>query len=262
MALVTPIATDQQDDPRPSNKVILGVRISDMTRGAAIKTLLASLAANHHRKLAFCNAHTANSAWSDGVFQAQLKNFTVLADGIGIDMAAKALYGAPFAANLNGTDFVPALLQAASGPLRLALIGGKPGVAHAAADKLLKLAPQHSISVAMDGFGSDDDIQIFVNQLTQQPVDILLVAMGNPKQELWIADNINARHAKLAIGVGALFDFLAGEVTRAPNWIRSLRLEWIYRLAQEPRRLFRRYVLGNPLFLLRIALIKYGFKPF
>jgi exopolysaccharide biosynthesis WecB/TagA/CpsF family protein len=88
--------------------------------------------------------------------------------------------------------------------------------------------------------------------LKGQPVDLLLVAFGNPRQEIWIAERITHEHAHLAIGVGALFDFLAGEVQRAPRWLRAARLEWAYRLMLEPARLWRRYVLGNPAFLLRV----------
>ena len=82
--------------------------------------------------------------------------------------------------------------------------------------------------------------------------DIVLVGMGNPRQELWLADNLAATGARLGFAVGALFDFAAGNVPRAPAWMRSLRVEWLHRLTQEPGRLSRRYLLGNPLFILRI----------
>ena len=73
-----------------------------------------------------------------------------------------------------------------------------------------------------------------------------------PRQEKWVAHKIDARHCTLPIAVGALFDFLSGTVPRAPMWMRRLRLEWFYRLSHEPRRLWRRYVIGNPLFMLRV----------
>jgi exopolysaccharide biosynthesis WecB/TagA/CpsF family protein len=262
MTLVTHITTAQQGVATAEGKIIFGVSICDLSRDAAIAVLLASIATDQHRKLAFCNAHTANSAWENENFRLLLKNFTVFADGLGIDMAAKALYGAPFMANLNGTDFVPALLQKAHIPLRLALIGSKPNIADLAAKQIANCTPQHSVCAVMHGFGSNDEVEDFLDTLAKNPVDILLVAMGNPKQEIWIAENISAKHARLAIGVGALFDFLTGEVPRAPLWVRALRIEWLYRLAQEPKRLFRRYVLGNPLFLLRVAWVKSGLRRF
>jgi len=83
--------------------------------------------------------------------------------------------------------------------------------------------------------------------------DLLLVAMGNPLQERFIADRLASQHASVAAGVGALFDFLAGEVSRAPKAVRKARLEWAYRLWLEPARLWRRYVVGNPVFLLRMV---------
>ena len=82
--------------------------------------------------------------------------------------------------------------------------------------------------------------------------DVVLVAMGNPDQELWLRNNFGATGCRLGFAVGALFDFIVGEAQRAPVWVRTARLEWIYRLAHEPRRLWRRYVLGNPIFMLRI----------
>jgi alpha-1,3-mannosyltransferase len=80
----------------------------------------------------------------------------------------------------------------------------------------------------------------------------VLVAMGNPRQEMWLAEILEATGCRLGFAVGALFDFLSGDIARAPLWVRSARLEWVYRLLREPKRLWRRYVLGNPIFLLRV----------
>jgi exopolysaccharide biosynthesis WecB/TagA/CpsF family protein len=84
--------------------------------------------------------------------------------------------------------------------------------------------------------------------------DVLLVALGNPLQEFWIAEHLRALDARVAIGVGALFDYLAGRVRRAPRWVRALRSEWVFRMLMEPRRLAQRYLVGNPVFLWRSLL--------
>jgi exopolysaccharide biosynthesis WecB/TagA/CpsF family protein len=262
MSLGGHIATERLRSADPGLKSIFGVSVSDLSRDEAIGRLLQAVQYRQPTKIAFCNAHTANLAWHDPEIARLLSDFTVFADGVGVDIAARVLHGHSFAANLNGTDFVPALLLAEARPLRIALFGARPGVADKAAAVLTDVAPQHQISAVMHGYADNMETDAFLSELRANPVDILLVAMGNPGQEQWIARNITGDHATLAFGVGALFDFLAGEVPRAPLWMRRVRLEWVYRLAQEPSRLFARYVLGNPLFLLRVALVKFGIVRF
>jgi exopolysaccharide biosynthesis WecB/TagA/CpsF family protein len=250
------------DQASLTRRSVFDVAISDLTRDTALAFLHGAVTQKLHVKLAFCNAHTANLAWNNQDFRALLGDFTVFADGLGVDLAARALYGAPFAANLNGTDFVPELLRTSPRPLRIALIGGKPGIAETAARQIMTVSPQHTALPIMHGFGTEAETAAYLSQLQAAPVDILLVAMGNPRQEQWIAGHIDGRHATLVIGVGALFDFMAGAVPRAPEWIQRLRLEWLFRLAQEPGRLASRYLVGNPLFLLRVAMVKLGVKQF
>jgi exopolysaccharide biosynthesis WecB/TagA/CpsF family protein len=238
----------------PKDRDILGVRVADLTQEAALERLMAAMAARTHAKVAFCNAHTANTAIENPSFNCVLTTFFVLPDGVGVDIASRWLHGHAFAANLNGTDFVPALLKAARVPLSVALIGARPGVAARAAEALAMLGPGHRIGPVLDGYAGATAEAEFLRTLAAAPVDLLLVAMGNPRQEFWIASNVDERHCTIAMGVGALFDFAAGEFARAPESIRRLRLEWLWRLMQEPRRLFRRYVVGNPRFLVRAAL--------
>jgi alpha-1,3-mannosyltransferase len=103
----------------------------------------------------------------------------------------------------------------------------------------------------LDGYFETKDTAKIIEHIRSSGADVLLVAMGNPKQELWLMENLSATGCRLGFGVGALFDFLAGEIPRAPTWIRSARLEWAYRLSREPRRLWRRYLIGNPKFATR-----------
>jgi exopolysaccharide biosynthesis WecB/TagA/CpsF family protein len=237
---------------------ILGVQVRDCGRAEALALLHQAIAANRHLKVAFCNAHAANTAWADADFRSALSRFTVFPDGFGVDLASRWLRGRPFAANLNGTDFMPELIRSSPRPLRIALIGGRPGVAKRAAAALAEMDRRHAFAPILHGFAPAEDILAWLDAMRETPADIILVAMGNPKQELWIDAHLTADHGRLAVGVGALFDFLAGEVSRAPEWVRAARLEWMWRLMLEPKRLFRRYVLGNPLFLLRVLLTKAG----
>lgn len=90
-----------------------------------------------------------------------------------------------------------------------------------------------------------------INAINASGADIVLVALGVPRQELWLHRNAAFLNAGLTMGVGAAFDFFAGNVTRAPSWMRKARSEWMWRLAQEPRRLASRYLVGNGTFLAR-----------
>lgn len=111
---------------------------------------------------------------------------------------------------------------------------------------------RHEIAGCQNGFSRAGDTPAIVAKIVASQADVVLVAMGNPKQEMWLAENLSATGCRLGFGVGALFDFLSGEAARAPEWVRSARVEWCYRLFREPGRLWRRYVLGNPVFLIRV----------
>jgi exopolysaccharide biosynthesis WecB/TagA/CpsF family protein len=241
-----------------SARLVGDVMVCALTQDQALGMLHDGINAGAHRKLAFCNAHVVNLAASNGGFRAALASFLVLPDGIGVDIGSRLLYGVSFPANLNGTDFIPRLLVSSAHPLRVGLIGARAGVAERAATALRALDPRHDIIAICDGYFEPDAENEILASLAGHGLDILLVAFGNPRQELWIAQKIGPQHARLAIGVGALFDFLAGEMPRAPEWLRMLRLEWLYRLALEPSRLWRRYVLGNPAFILRMLRQKWA----
>ncbi|ADV11543.1 MULTISPECIES: WecB/TagA/CpsF family glycosyltransferase [Mesorhizobium] len=242
-------------------KTILGIPVVAVRWNDAIALLNRLIAERRFTKISFLNAHNANIAYTDPVFAEALDDFLILPDGIGIDLAARLLYGAPFPDNLNGTDFVPAFLQASTTPLTVGLLGATRVNAEAASVKLAALAVQHRFVVIHDGYFPPSQEQEIVDRIAALRPDVLLVAMGVPRQELWIERHIDARHCTLPIAVGALLDFLSGAVPRAPLWMRRLRLEWLFRLAVEPGRLWRRYVVGNPLFLLRVVRQKFSLAP-
>lgn len=242
-------------------KTILGIPVVAVRWNDAIALLNRLIAERRFTKVSFLNAHNANIAYTDPVFAEALDDFLILPDGIGIDLAARLLYGAPFPDNLNGTDFVPAFLQASTTPLTVGLLGATRVNAEAASVKLAALAVQHRFVVIHDGYFPPSQEQEIVDRIAALRPDVLLVAMGVPRQELWIERHIDARHCTLPIAVGALLDFLSGAVPRAPLWMRRLRLEWLFRLAVEPGRLWRRYVVGNPLFLLRLVRQKFSLAP-
>jgi exopolysaccharide biosynthesis WecB/TagA/CpsF family protein len=159
---------------------------------------------------------------------------------------------------LNGSDFNIRLLELAAGvgwPVFLA--GAKPGVAERAAKNLRVSIPGLNIVGSADGYRSRD--ASLAKEIKRSGAVVVLVALGNPLQELWLDRWLPESGAMLGVGVGAFFDFQAGEVRRAAPVLNRFGIEWIYRLAQEPRRLWRRYVLGNPVFVLRV--LKERYRP-
>ena len=158
----------------------------------------------------------------------------------------------PSPKNLNGSDFGPNYLRRTKHRYRLFLLGAQPGTAERAARRLTALCPQHNIVGCHHGHFDAGEVAEITDLIRRSGANVLLVAMGNPKQELFIHNHLAATGCLLGIGVGALFDFLAGDVPRAPPWVQRWRFEWVYRLALEPRRLAGRYLVGNPLFLMRI----------
>ena len=115
-------------------------------------------------------------------------------------------------------------------------------------------------AVITDTFANDQAEEVNA-MIKASRADVILVGMGNPKQEIWLAANLEATGARLGFAVGALFVFVTGEARRAPAWMRSLRIEWVHRLAQEPWRLSRRYFLGIPLFFVRILGQRFSSSP-
>ncbi|WP_431050630.1 WecB/TagA/CpsF family glycosyltransferase [Roseateles sp. L2-2] len=200
------------------------------------------------RVVAFVNAHAMNSAATDAGFAAAVADADwVLRDGSGMKMLMNRLGRAP-GLNLNGTDLIPRVIARYAGR-RILLLGTRdPQLSLAAAKIRDELAPGSTVD-ALDGFRAPD---VYVEQALAFAPDLIVLGMGMPKQEQVAQLLRQAMHRPcLIVCGGAILDFLGGGATRAPAWMRSLGIEWLYRLAREPRRLFKRYVLGNPLFLAR-----------
>lgn len=240
---------------------ILGVDVCVASREDALAKIVSTVYQKQHHKIAFLNAHGANIAAESPAFRNMLDHFTVLADGIGLDVGSRILYGMAFPANLNGTDFLPALLAALEKPVTVGLLGAQHGVAEEAAARLSKSYPLHKFTVHGHGYFDKAGEEEILKELEDLKPDILLVALGNPKQEEWILKHCTQNHTSLAIGVGAFFDFVAERVSRAPSFVIKMRCEWVYRLMLEPQRMWKRYVLGNPLFILRVLRQKFSGSP-
>lgn len=176
------------------------------------------------------------------------RSVVIVNDGVGMDIAATLCHRRRFRDNLNGTDFTPFLFQCAAAPLRVYMVGGRPDVLLKAAEHVHVRLGQQVVG-GCDGYDGVKDVDGLIVDINQAGPDIVLVAMGNPIQETWILQHRQLLDANLIMGVGALFDFWAGDKPRAPKLVQKLRLEWLYRLALEPRRLLRRYTIDIGVFL-------------
>ncbi len=236
-----------------SSVSILGVRIHNATRAEALDRIEGFLREERGHAVFFVNAHCVNVAWSEpGYREALHRADLVLPDGTGMRLAG-LLLGRPLRDNVNGTDLFPLLCE------RLArleapvfLLGALPGLAEKVAAWMMRSYPGIRVAGTHHGYFKPDEEQEVVRLVAASGAFVLLVAMGVPLQERFIERNLAAMGVRVALGVGGLFDFYSGRIPRAPVWIRRAGLEWFYRLLQEPRRLWRRYLIGNFVFLWRV----------
>lgn len=242
-------------DPEPeAARDIAGFPVLAVTREQLAVRLAEAWRTERQQCLFFVNTNFVNRC---GLLRPRLSepSVTLVNDGIGMDLACWLLHGHRFPENLNGTDFVPWFLGHLAGTLpevsagpKVFLFGAEEGIARRAGQALTRQGV--AVVGTLNGFGEAKSVDAVVSAISESGAEVILVAMGNPGQERWILEN---RHrlpaARLLIGVGALFDFLAGEKPRAPQWIRRFRLEWLYRLSLEPRRLGRRYTVDILRFL-------------
>ncbi len=175
----------------------------------------------------------------------------VTPDGMPLVLLSRLL-GCPLPERVAGADLVPMIAQrAAATGKKLYFLGGEPEASNRAAGLLTERYPGLQIVGVDTPFVKLDDTEETIAQnaaicdkINAAAPDLLLVAFGNPKQELWLAGNVARLNIPAAIGIGGSFNFLCGKVRRAPRWVQISGLEWIYRIIQEPKRLWKRYLLG------------------
>ena len=202
------------------------------------------------RTLGFVNAHALNMCVGDADFARDLLSLDRLVrDGIGVH-ALYRLVGNKSGLNLNGTDMLPGLIARFAGR-RIALFGTQQHLVDRVAETLRRELGCDMITA--DGFQPDG---FYVERIAKARPDLVVLGMGMPKQERVARQIKHSLNQDVAVVCGgAILDFLSGEKVRAPRWMRNLGLEWMFRLSLEPKRLFARYIVGNPLFLLRSAIL-------
>ena len=205
--------------------------------------------------IGYLNAAQINLAYDDTDQARRLAALDWLyADGQSIVWASRRL-GAPVPERVNAGDLTRELIVGlAERGLRLALVGGRSGEAEDAARRFCGWAPGLEIVLTHDGFFTDTEAPRLLDAIEAADPDLVWLGMGAPKQEHWALEWAKRAAARPRVWwcVGALFEYYAARRRRAPVWMRRLGLEWAFRLALEPRRLWKRYLLGNPLFVGRV----------
>jgi len=241
----------------PAHVDIMGVRIHAFTLdllheciGDVVRTRRKAIIAN-------VNINAMNLAWEMTWFRDFLNESEyVFCDGHGVMLAAR-LIGQRLPQKITYAPWLSLLASfCADRGISLFLLGGAPGVADQAAESLRAIAPALSIKGTHHGFfdKQKDSAQnrSVIEEINRVSPDILLTSFGMPLQEKWLAENWRSVDARVALTGGAALDYAAGTALRPPAWLTDHGFEWLGRMIYEPRRLWRRYLIGNPLFFMRL----------
>jgi N-acetylglucosaminyldiphosphoundecaprenol N-acetyl-beta-D-mannosaminyltransferase len=235
---------------------ILGVPVDAQRYEPAVEALVEAARSGGPKRAHFATVHTLVEATDDNALREALRSaWMVCADGAPLAWVAR-LRGAT-ADRVCGPDVMFSLCdRGRAAGLRHYFLGGVPGTAERLQAKLTHRFPGlHVVGTSSPPFreltpAEDEDLVQAVNEA--EP-DVVWVGLGSPKQELWAASHEARLRCHLVLPVGAAFDFHSGRVRRAPAWMRRVGLEWLFRLAMEPRRLFRRYLVTNTRFVVKMA---------
>ncbi len=236
---------------------ILGVGVDRISAEKLHAEILRIVHGGEHGMILYANPYCLNLSYRHSWLRNLLNNADIVfCDGFGVVLAAKIL-GRPSLERVTYGDEIWRLLELAElHNLSIFFLGARPGVADKAAARLREKYQGLNIVGAWHGYfdrtqGSPEN-EAIIQMINAANPDILLVGFGMPLQELWLKENRERLSANVAMAFGATIDFLAGESRRGPPIMTDNGFEWLARLLIEPRRLWRRYIIGNPLFLLRV----------
>jgi N-acetylglucosaminyldiphosphoundecaprenol N-acetyl-beta-D-mannosaminyltransferase len=236
---------------------LLGVRIDLINVEELIQYLLIMIHCQRKAIISNVNVHAINIAYEIRWFKDFINHSQVVfCDGAGVILGARLL-GYHIPERITYAEWVWRLAEFISNNhFSVYFLGGKPGIADKAAHNLQVRYPSLNIAGVQHGYfdkipGSIDNNSV-LDAIGKAAPDILIVGFGMPLQEQWLRENWNSLNVKIGLTGGAVFDYVSGELHRAPRWMTDNGLEWLGRMLIEPERLWRRYIIGNPLFLWRL----------
>jgi N-acetylglucosaminyldiphosphoundecaprenol N-acetyl-beta-D-mannosaminyltransferase len=246
---------------------ILGVQINNLTVPQLHNCIASYIQKSRKALILHANVNGLNLSCKHKWFRRFLNTAQIVfCDGAGVILGARIL-GYPISQRITYADWIWQLAQfAESRGLTLFFLGAQPGIAQKAAARLLERFPNLSIVGTHHGYfdktpGSPENEAVVQGINAVQP-NLLIVGFGMPLQERWLMENWNGLQANVALTGGAVFDYVSGELRRAPRWMTDHSLEWLGRFLIEPRRLWQRYLVGNPLFIWRVLGQRLGLLKF
>jgi N-acetylglucosaminyldiphosphoundecaprenol N-acetyl-beta-D-mannosaminyltransferase len=236
--------SSRESEGSHSSVRILGVRVDVLTYDSLLAAIGDFIAQGTPHQIATLNPEFVMEARRNATFHDLLEGADLcMADGVGLLWAAKRR-GHPLPERVTGSDGVPLIAErAAQIGWRIYLLGAAPGVAERTGEILTALYPGLRIAGAYAGSPAAEDAERIIGLVRAAAPDILFVAFGAPNQDLWIARYRDALGVPAMMGVGGAFDHIAGVRRRAPQWVRRLNLEWLYRLITQPWRWRRQLAL-------------------
>jgi exopolysaccharide biosynthesis WecB/TagA/CpsF family protein len=235
---------------------LFGLNIDKITSPGVLEKLEEYIASRQPHLISYLNAHCINRTFIDEKYrQVILDSDIVYADGMALVWVSH-LTNDPLPERVNAGDFLPDLCRLCEQKqYKLYFLGSEPGVAESAAEQLQKLFPNLLIVGTQHGYFTEAEEQSIISEIINSKPDILLVGFGVPQQEKWLAKHYQQLQVPVAWGVGALLEYYALKTPRAPRWMRQSGLEWLYRLYLEPRRMWRRYLVGNMVFVMHVLML-------
>jgi N-acetylglucosaminyldiphosphoundecaprenol N-acetyl-beta-D-mannosaminyltransferase len=235
------------------NLEVLGVPVHAVTRAHLTDLLCQVLQSDARGWFSYVNVHAVNLAQQYPQFLSFLQTSLVnYCDGEGVRLGARIL-GTRLPERIVMTEWVEDVFRLAQERgFRIFLLGGSEEIVTRASRAMAVRYPQARISGHHHGFLTSEGSEHVVDTINRSGTDILIVGMGMPLQEEWIVEHFDRLNIRVALNAGSCFEYLAGAKRRCPRWMGEHGLEWLFRLIQEPGRLWKRYLLGNPLFLTRI----------
>ncbi len=245
---------------KPKRVEVLGVPVDCVSMEQAIEWAEAMLAGNAPQTVVAVNPEKVMKAGQDAQLLQHLRSAGLLIpDGIGVVLAVR-LFQQGQLQRVPGSELMPNLCQlAAAKGYKVFLFGASPDVIPRTAEVLQQRFLGLKIVGVQHGYVKDDEMPIVISAINAAQPDFLFIALGSPKQELWMARYLPELKVKVCQGVGGTFDVIAGRVKRAPTLFRTIHLEWLYRLLMQPSRIFRQTAL--PLFAYHVLKSKLAGRP-